>query len=237
MRPGSVDGAPDPAMHNFRSADWTIDVPQAGITPLGIALAGLENEEKLLEITRLQITTLADSPEKQHVSMNVTTPCSNDPSFFSSPTRSGRGRWRPSPRRWHSRERPPARPRRSPKTPARNWRWRTVRLSTRRRVAPAIRSGRSAGCPRRCSPPTQAAAQQADVKAEQFVVTTISVDYPPLAIINGKSYGVGEQIPVTADRRVFVTVRQILDGVVVLDYRGHELRALTGGGSLTRKTK
>ncbi len=73
VRPGSVDSAPDPAMHNFRNADWTIDVPQTGATPLGIALAGLENEEKLLEITRLQITTLADSPEKQHVSMNVTT--------------------------------------------------------------------------------------------------------------------------------------------------------------------
>lgn len=73
VRPGSVDSVPDPLMHNFRNADWTIDVPQAGITPLGIALAGLENEEKLLEITHLQITTLADSPEKQHVSMNVTT--------------------------------------------------------------------------------------------------------------------------------------------------------------------
>ena len=73
VRPGSVEGGPDPLMHNFRNADWTIDIPQAGLTPLGIALAGLENEEKLLEITHLQITTLADSPEKQHVSMNVTT--------------------------------------------------------------------------------------------------------------------------------------------------------------------
>ena len=73
VHPGSVDGAPDPTMHNFRNAEWTIEVPQTGVTPLGIALAGLENEEKLLEITHIQITTLADSPEKQHVSMNVTT--------------------------------------------------------------------------------------------------------------------------------------------------------------------
>ncbi len=73
VRAGSVDGAPDPMMHNLRSADWVIDIPQAGVSALGIALAGLENEEKLLEITHLQITTLADSPEKQHVSMNVTT--------------------------------------------------------------------------------------------------------------------------------------------------------------------
>lgn len=73
VRPGSLDAPPDPAMHNFRTADWTIDLPQAGIVPLGIALAGLENEEKLLEITRLQISTQADSPEKQRVSLSVTT--------------------------------------------------------------------------------------------------------------------------------------------------------------------
>lgn len=73
VRPGALDGAPDPTLHNFRTAEWTIDLPQAGVVPLGIALAGLENEEKLLEITRLQISTLADSPEKQHVTLNVTT--------------------------------------------------------------------------------------------------------------------------------------------------------------------
>ncbi len=85
--------------------------------------------------------------------------------------------------------------------------------------------------------PAQAAVQPVEVKAEQFVVTTISVDYPPLAIINGKNYGVGEQIPVTADRRVFVTVKQILDGVVVLDYQGHELRSVTGGAPAARKAR
>ena len=47
----------------------------------------------------------------------------------------------------------------------------------------------------------QMAVPQLDVKAENFVVTTISVDYPPLAIINGRSYGVGDRIPVTADKR------------------------------------
>lgn len=73
VRPGSIDGAADAALHNFRTADWTIDLPEAGIVPLGIALAGLENEEKLLEITRLQISTAPDSPEKQHVTINATT--------------------------------------------------------------------------------------------------------------------------------------------------------------------
>ena len=73
VHPGALNSAPDPTMHNFRTADWTIDLPQVGIAPLGIAVAGLENEEKLLEITRLQISTPADSPEKQHVSLNITT--------------------------------------------------------------------------------------------------------------------------------------------------------------------
>ena len=81
------------------------------------------------------------------------------------------------------------------------------------------------------------AVQQVAVTAEQFVVTTISVDYPPLAIINGKSYGVNDHIPITADSREFVTVKQILDGVVVLDYHGRELRSTTNVGGMVRKTK
>ena len=56
------------------------------------------------------------------------------------------------------------------------------------------------------------------------MVTTISVDYPPLAVINGRTYGVGEHIPVSADAREFVSVKQITDGMVVLDHHGRELR-------------
>ncbi len=66
---------------------------------------------------------------------------------------------------------------------------------------------------------------QLDVQSDAFRVTTTSVDYPPLAVINGRTYGVGEQVPVAGHTGAFVVVRQILDGVVVLDYRGHELRA------------
>ena len=81
--------------------------------------------------------------------------------------------------------------------------------------------------------PTAAAAL--NVKAEDFVVTTISVDAPALAVINGKTRGVGDQISVSADGREFVTVKQILDGVVVLDYRGHELRSRNDGGGLSHR--
>jgi hypothetical protein len=67
-----------------------------------------------------------------------------------------------------------------------------------------------------------------DVQADAFRVTATSVDYPPLAVINGRTYGVGEQVPVASHAGAFVTVRQIQDGVVLLDYQGHELRATNG---------
>ncbi len=67
-----------------------------------------------------------------------------------------------------------------------------------------------------------------DVQAEDFRVTSTSVDFPPLAVINGRTYGVGEQVPITGHPGETVTVRQILDGMVVLDYRGHPLKAISG---------
>ena len=70
-RSAGIDAAADPAMHDYRNANWTLDIPQVGTTALGITLAGLENEEKLLEITRLQVSTQADAPEKQRVSLNI----------------------------------------------------------------------------------------------------------------------------------------------------------------------
>jgi hypothetical protein len=58
-------------MGDLKSENWVIDVPQSGFVQLGIALAGLENEEKLLQITHLQITNQVDNPEKQHVTISV----------------------------------------------------------------------------------------------------------------------------------------------------------------------
>ena len=73
VRSAGIDSAPDPVMKDFRNANWTVDVPQVGATALGITLAGLENEEKLAEITRLQVSSQADAPEKQRVSINLLT--------------------------------------------------------------------------------------------------------------------------------------------------------------------
>ena len=73
IRGGGIGGAPDPALKDFHVGEWTLELPPTGINQLGITLAGLENEEKLMEVTRLQISTAADNPEKQHASINVAT--------------------------------------------------------------------------------------------------------------------------------------------------------------------
>ncbi len=70
---GGSSNAADPALKDFHGSEWTFEVPQASINQLGIVLAGLENEEKLMEITRLSISTQADAPEKQHASLTVNT--------------------------------------------------------------------------------------------------------------------------------------------------------------------
>ena len=72
-RGGSLETPGDPNLAAFKNANWIIDVPQAGSDQLGIALAGLENEDILLEITHLQINTQPDNIEKQRVSLNVIT--------------------------------------------------------------------------------------------------------------------------------------------------------------------
>lgn len=72
-RSNGIDTTPDPVMKDYRNATWSLDIPQVGTSALGITLAGLENEEKLLEITRLQVSTQADAPEKQRVTMNLLT--------------------------------------------------------------------------------------------------------------------------------------------------------------------
>lgn len=62
------------------------------------------------------------------------------------------------------------------------------------------------------------------VRPEQFVVTSFSLEPPPLVVINGRTYSVGEKIPVDATGNEFVTVRRIMDGAVILDHRGRTFR-------------
>ena len=72
-RSGVTEMAGDPNLGNYKNLNWSIDLPQTSFDQLGIALAGLENENILLEITHLQINTQPENPEKQRVSMNVVT--------------------------------------------------------------------------------------------------------------------------------------------------------------------
>ena len=73
VRGGAAGVAGEPGLKDFRNGEWTLELPPASINQLGIVLAGLENEEKLMEITHLAISTQADAPEKQHASLNVVT--------------------------------------------------------------------------------------------------------------------------------------------------------------------
>lgn len=57
----------------YNSFMWNLELPGVAFTPLGIALAGLENEEPLLEITRLQISAQPTAPELQRVTLGCST--------------------------------------------------------------------------------------------------------------------------------------------------------------------
>lgn len=56
----------------FTASNWNVQIPSAEFFPLGIALAGLENEEVLSEITALTIST-RENPEQVQVSMDLQT--------------------------------------------------------------------------------------------------------------------------------------------------------------------
>lgn len=73
IRIGSSDRPGEAALANYNNVQWTIEIPQVSFGALGIALSGLENEEMLLEITRLQINGLPNDLENQRVSINAST--------------------------------------------------------------------------------------------------------------------------------------------------------------------
>ena len=57
------------------------------------------------------------------------------------------------------------------------------------------------------------------IRPEAFVVSSISVDRLPLAVINGKAYGEGDSLPfVAGDKKIKLQVYAIRDGAVTLRY-------------------
>jgi hypothetical protein len=55
----------------FRRISWGIDIPKVEFATLGQAVAALENEEPLLEISTLQIDASRDDVEAQHAVLTV----------------------------------------------------------------------------------------------------------------------------------------------------------------------
>ena len=66
-----------------------------------------------------------------------------------------------------------------------------------------------------------------EVSADSFVVTSISLDGQPLAVVNGRTYGVGDRIPVNASGTEAVAVSRIVDGAVYFTFHGREIHSLS----------
>ncbi len=61
----------DKELPGFRRITWGIDFPKVDFVPFAQALASLENEHPLVEISGLQVETGADDPENQRVMLTV----------------------------------------------------------------------------------------------------------------------------------------------------------------------
>lgn len=57
----------------FRKLTWAIDLPKVEFVPLGLALAALENEEPLLEVTNVTMDASKEEPQFQHATLIVST--------------------------------------------------------------------------------------------------------------------------------------------------------------------
>ena len=63
----------EPELSGWIKYNWVIDVPQTDFASLGNSVAGLENDEPLLSITKLSIKEIADAPQFQQVTIAATT--------------------------------------------------------------------------------------------------------------------------------------------------------------------
>ncbi|HSI11728.1 MAG TPA: hypothetical protein VK961_06770 [Chthoniobacter sp.] len=61
----------DKDMPGFRRIAWGVDLPKVEFVPFGQAVAALENEEPLLEISAMQIDSSRDDVEMQHAFLTV----------------------------------------------------------------------------------------------------------------------------------------------------------------------
>ncbi len=62
---------PEPELAGYRLTTWGVDFQKAEFGPLALALAGLENEQLLAEISTVQIEALKEEPGSQHVTLTL----------------------------------------------------------------------------------------------------------------------------------------------------------------------
>jgi hypothetical protein len=62
---------PEPEIPGFRRIFWAADLPKVDFIPLAIAIAALENEEPLIEITNLQVDGSKDDPQFQRAVLTI----------------------------------------------------------------------------------------------------------------------------------------------------------------------
>ncbi|MDP9291583.1 MAG: hypothetical protein M3O82_04360 [Verrucomicrobiota bacterium] len=70
--------SPEKDMPGFKKLYWSIDLPKVEFIPLAIAVAGLENEEPLLQVTNLNVEAVKEDARFQHAMITVSTIVTNE---------------------------------------------------------------------------------------------------------------------------------------------------------------
>ena len=63
--------AEDKSLPGFRRISWSVDVPRVDFIPFAAAVAQLENDDPLVEISTVQIDTSREDVDSQHILMTL----------------------------------------------------------------------------------------------------------------------------------------------------------------------
>ncbi len=69
----SNDAAADLGIPGFIASSWTIDIPSVAFPAFGKAVAGMENQDGLCQITKFQINTASVDPENHRAQITFST--------------------------------------------------------------------------------------------------------------------------------------------------------------------
>lgn len=70
--------SPEKNLPGFKKVYWAVDLPKVEFIPLAIAIAGLENENPLLQVTNLSVEAVKEDPRYQHAMLTVSTIVTNE---------------------------------------------------------------------------------------------------------------------------------------------------------------